>query len=125
DDDEESSKSLEDNIISELPLYSTITPSEPIDSLNIRDEHLNIISATKSDEFIKSCVENLVLNPKSMPNHDSSITISLKIDSLFNEFTGELTLLKSIPPRIDETDCHPEKETRFAKRLLYDNSSPR
>nr|GFA52196.1 hypothetical protein [Tanacetum cinerariifolium] len=61
----------------------------------------------------------------SMPNHDSSITISLKIDSLFDEFAGELTLLKSIPPGIDETDCHPEKETRFAKRLLYDNSSSR
>nr|GFC22088.1 hypothetical protein [Tanacetum cinerariifolium] len=26
---------------------------------------------------------------------------------------------------IDETDCHPEKEIPFAKRLLYDNSSPR
>nr|GEZ96546.1 hypothetical protein [Tanacetum cinerariifolium] len=47
------------------------------------------------------------------------------IDSLFDEFAGELTLLKSIPPRIDETVCHPEKETRFSKRLLYDNSSPR
>nr|GFC14934.1 hypothetical protein [Tanacetum cinerariifolium] len=47
------------------------------------------------------------------------------IDSLFDEFTGELTLLKSFPPGIDETDCHPEKEIHFAKRLLYDNSSPR
>nr|GEZ27176.1 pre-mRNA splicing Prp18-interacting factor [Tanacetum cinerariifolium] len=173
DDDEESSNSLADNII------------------------LNFLS-TKSDEFIKSCVENLVPNPSesegenecdvparfttfsnvlfdddydfdsgddqsfydedfpkkiysnplfdeeinpmkidqhpfnaesdligSMPNHDSSITISSKIDSLFDEFAGELTLLKSIPSGIDETDCHPEKETRFAKRLLYDNSSPR
>nr|GEW63704.1 hypothetical protein [Tanacetum cinerariifolium] len=27
------------------------------------DEHLNTIPATKSDEFIKSCVENLVPNP--------------------------------------------------------------
>nr|GEX36572.1 hypothetical protein [Tanacetum cinerariifolium] len=61
----------------------------------------------------------------SMPNHDSSITISLKIDSLFDEFAGELNLLKSILPGTDETDCHPKKETRFAKRLLYDNSSPR
>nr|GEW15566.1 hypothetical protein [Tanacetum cinerariifolium] len=61
----------------------------------------------------------------SMPNHDSSITISSKIDSLFDEFAGELTLLKSIPPGIDETDCQPEKDIRFAKRLLYDNSSPR
>nr|GFB63773.1 hypothetical protein [Tanacetum cinerariifolium] len=47
------------------------------------------------------------------------------IYSLFDEFADELTLLKSIPPGIDETDCHPEKEIRFAKRFLYDNSSPR
>nr|GFB86132.1 hypothetical protein [Tanacetum cinerariifolium] len=46
------------------------------------------------------------------------------IDSLFNEFAGELTLLKSIPPGIDETDCHLEEEIRLTKRLLYDNSSP-
>nr|GEZ47697.1 hypothetical protein [Tanacetum cinerariifolium] len=197
-DDEESSNPLEDNIISELPSYSAVTPSEPIDSLSMGDEHLDTIPATKSDEFIKSCVENLVSNPsesegknecdvpagfttfsnvlfdddydsdssddqslsdkdvpekiylnplfyeeiipmeidqhffnaesdliKSMPNHNSSIIISSKIDSLFDEFAGELTLLKSFPSEIDETDCHPEKEIRFAKRLLYDNSSPR
>nr|GEY63068.1 hypothetical protein [Tanacetum cinerariifolium] len=56
---------------------------------------------------------------------DSLIIISSKIDSLFDEFVGELTLLKSFLPGIDETDCHPEKEIHFAKRLLYDNSSPR
>nr|GFC18347.1 hypothetical protein [Tanacetum cinerariifolium] len=33
DDDEESSNPLEDNIISELPPYSAVTPTEPIDSL--------------------------------------------------------------------------------------------
>nr|GFC47813.1 hypothetical protein [Tanacetum cinerariifolium] len=48
-----------------------------------------------------------------------------KIVSLFDEFAGELTLLKSIPPRIDETDCHPEEEICLTKILLYDNSSPR
>nr|GFA49410.1 hypothetical protein [Tanacetum cinerariifolium] len=62
---------------------------------------------------------------ESMLNHDSSIIISSKIDSLFDEFAGELTLLKSIPLGIYETDCHPEEETHFTKRLLYDNSSPR
>nr|GFB93122.1 hypothetical protein [Tanacetum cinerariifolium] len=159
DDDEESSNSLEDNIISELPSYFAVTPIEPIDSLSMGDEHLDTISATESDEFIKSCVENLVPNPSesegkikcdmpagfttfsnvlfdddydsdssddqslsdedvpekiysnplfdeeiipmeidqhsfnvesdligSMSNHDSSITISSKIDSLFDEF---------------------------------------
>nr|GFC90180.1 hypothetical protein [Tanacetum cinerariifolium] len=63
DDDEESSNSLEDNIISELPPYSAVTLGEPIDSLSIGDEHLNTVPATESDEFIKSCVENLVPNP--------------------------------------------------------------
>nr|GEU78264.1 hypothetical protein [Tanacetum cinerariifolium] len=130
------------------------------------DEHLNTIPATESNEFIKSCVENLVPNPsesdgknefdvpagfttfynvhfdadfdsdphpfnaesdliESMINHDSSIIISSKIDSLFDKFAGELTLLKLIPPGIDETDCYPKEETHFIKRLLYDNSSPR
>nr|GFA72453.1 hypothetical protein [Tanacetum cinerariifolium] len=198
DDDEESSNSLEDNIISKLPSYSAVTPSEPVDSLSMGDEHHNTIPATESDEFIKSCVENLIPNPSksegesecdvpagfttfsnvlfdayydsnssddqslsdedvpekiysnplfdeeiipmkidshsfnaesdligSIPNHDSLITISSKIDSLFDEFAGELTLLTSIPPGIDETDCHPEEEIRLTKRLLYENSSPR
>nr|GEZ85934.1 hypothetical protein [Tanacetum cinerariifolium] len=96
DDDEEESNSLKDNIIYELPPCSAVTPSEPIDSL------------------------------KSMLNRDSSIiSSSSKIDSLLDEFTGELTLLKSILPRIDKTDCHPENEIRLSQRLLYDNSSPR
>nr|GEZ05871.1 hypothetical protein [Tanacetum cinerariifolium] len=198
EDDEESSNSLKDNIIFELPSYSAITQNEPVDSLSMGDEHLDTVPATKSDEFIKSCIENLVSNPsesegeyecdvpagfttfsnvlfdadydfdyaddqsfsdkdlpkkiysnplfdeeiipmkidphslnaesdliESMLNHDSSIIISSKIDSLFDEFAGELTLLKSIPPGIDETDCHPEEETHFTKRLLYDNSFPR
>nr|GFB73141.1 hypothetical protein [Tanacetum cinerariifolium] len=62
----------------------------------------------------------------SMFNRDSSIIpSSSKIDSLLDEFAGELLLLKSIPPGIDETDYHPENEIRLSQRLLYDNSSPR
>nr|GEY21848.1 hypothetical protein [Tanacetum cinerariifolium] len=61
-----------------------------------------------------------------MLNRDSSIiSSSSKIDSLLDEFADELTLLKSITPRIDKTDCHPENEICLTKRLLYDNSSPR
>nr|GEV83043.1 hypothetical protein [Tanacetum cinerariifolium] len=162
------------------------------------DEHLDTIPAMESDEFIKSCVENLISNPsesegengcdvlacfttflnilfdaelefdssddqslsnedflkeifsnplfeeeiistkidpyhfdaesdliESMLNRDSSIiSFSSKIDSLLEEFTGELTLLKSILSGIDKTDCHPENEIRLIERLLYDNSSP-
>nr|GFA66961.1 hypothetical protein [Tanacetum cinerariifolium] len=63
DDDEEGYNSLNDNIISELPPYSAVTPTEPIDSLSMGDEHLDTIPETESDKFIKSRVENLVPNP--------------------------------------------------------------
>nr|GEX30218.1 hypothetical protein [Tanacetum cinerariifolium] len=199
DDDEEISNCLQDNIISGLPPCSAITPNEPVDSLSMGDEHLSTISVTKSDEFIKSCVENLVSNPsesegkngcdvlacfttfsnilfdaeyefdssddqslsdedfpekifsnplfeediistkidphhfdaesdliESMLNHDSSIiSSSFKIDSLLDEFAGELTLLKSIPSGIDETNFYHENDIRLIERLFYDNSSPR
>nr|GEX40336.1 reverse transcriptase domain-containing protein [Tanacetum cinerariifolium] len=199
DEDEERSNSLKDNIIFGLPPCAAITPNEPINSLSMGDEHLNTISATESNEFIKSCVENLVPNPseskgenccdvpacfttfsnvlfvadyefdsvndqslsdedflekifsnplfeeeiipmkidhhhfnaesdliESLLNHDSFIIhSSSKIDSLLDEFAGELTLLKSIPSGIDEIDCDPENEIYLIERLLYDNSSPR
>nr|GEY80190.1 hypothetical protein [Tanacetum cinerariifolium] len=62
---------------------------------------------------------------ESLHTHDSSLSISSKIDSLLDEFAGELTLLKSIPPGIDETDCDFEEDIRLIEKLLYDNSSPR
>nr|GEX67702.1 reverse transcriptase domain-containing protein [Tanacetum cinerariifolium] len=42
---------------------SAITPNEPVDSLSRRDEHLDTVLVTESNEFIKSSVENLVPNP--------------------------------------------------------------
>nr|GEY20471.1 hypothetical protein [Tanacetum cinerariifolium] len=42
-----------------------------------------------------------------------------------DEFVGELTLLKSIPSGIDETDSDFEEDIRLIEKLLYDNSSPR
>nr|GFC05261.1 hypothetical protein [Tanacetum cinerariifolium] len=62
---------------------------------------------------------------ESLRTHDSSLPISSKIDSLLDEFAGELTLLKSIPPGIDEADCDFEEDICLIKKLLYDNSSPR
>nr|GEW69826.1 hypothetical protein [Tanacetum cinerariifolium] len=63
---------------------------------------------------------------ESLLNHDSSIiSSSSKIDSLLDEFAGELTLLKSILLGINETDCDPQNEILLIERLLYDNSSLR
>nr|GFA93471.1 hypothetical protein [Tanacetum cinerariifolium] len=46
------------------------------------------------------------------------------IDSLLDEFAGELIFLKSIPSGIDEADCDPEEEIRLIEKLFYDNSPP-
>nr|GEU60618.1 hypothetical protein [Tanacetum cinerariifolium] len=91
-------------------IYSNPLFDEEIISMKIDPHHFN----AESDLI------------ESMLNHDSSIiSSSSKTDSLFDEFAGELTLLKSIPSGIDKTDCDPENEIRLTKRLLYDNSSPR
>nr|GEU89220.1 hypothetical protein [Tanacetum cinerariifolium] len=120
-----------------------ITPNEPDNSLSMGDEHLDTILATESDEFIKSSVKNLVPNPSEsegeyecdVPACEVFTTFSnilfdadydfYSIDSLFDEFADELTLLKLISLEINETDCDPEEETHFTKRLLYDYSFPR
>nr|GEW53221.1 reverse transcriptase domain-containing protein [Tanacetum cinerariifolium] len=57
---------------------------------------------------------------ESLRTYDSSIIISSKIDSLFDEFAGELALLKSIPPGIDETDCDFEEEIRLDSDSLME-----
>nr|GEW84144.1 hypothetical protein [Tanacetum cinerariifolium] len=113
DDDEESSIPLRDIIIFELPLCISITPVVSTkDSFIMGDEHLDTIPKKESDEFIKSSVENLVLNPSESEDEREC------------DFAGELILLKSIPPGIDEADCDPEEEICLIEKLLYDYSSP-
>nr|GEY71615.1 reverse transcriptase domain-containing protein [Tanacetum cinerariifolium] len=97
DDDKERSNSLEDNIISGLPPCSAITPNEPVlsteepdNSLSMGDEHLDTFSATKSDEVIKSSVENLIPIPSEsegipeykcdVPFHDNSPPLDVSKD---------------------------------------------
>nr|GFA79978.1 hypothetical protein [Tanacetum cinerariifolium] len=73
----------------------------------------------------KPLSEEEIIPMESLRTHDSSLSISSKIDSLLDEFVGELTLLKSILPGINETDCDFEEDIRLIEKLLYDNSSPR
>nr|GEY78086.1 hypothetical protein [Tanacetum cinerariifolium] len=69
--------------IASTPILST---KEPDNSLSIGDEHLDTIKVTKSDEFIKSSVENLVPIPsesEGIPDnmcdvhfHDNSLPLN-------------------------------------------------
>nr|GEV53572.1 hypothetical protein [Tanacetum cinerariifolium] len=91
-------------------IYSNPLFDEEIISIKIDPRHFN----AESDHI------------ESLLNHNSLIISSFsKIDSLLDEFTGELTLLKTIPPGIDETGCDPEEEIHLIEKLLYDKSSPR
>nr|GEV83259.1 hypothetical protein [Tanacetum cinerariifolium] len=98
-----------------------ITPKEPNNSLSMRDEHLNTISATESDEFIKSSVENLVPNPsESEGEHDDDQSFSneyilKKIYS--NPLFDEEIISMNIDPH------HFNAESDLIKSLLnYDSS---
>ncbi|GKB67424.1 hypothetical protein Tco_0928836 [Tanacetum coccineum] len=103
------------------------------------DEHLDTISATESDEVIKSSVENLVpilseyegisddscdmpicdigrINVESdllesLINRDTSIVYSSKIDPILEEFAGELAHIAPISPGIVEADFDPNDDT--------------
>nr|GEV97594.1 hypothetical protein [Tanacetum cinerariifolium] len=82
---------------------SAITPNEPVlsteepdNSLSMRDELLDTILATESDEFIKSGVENLILIPsesEGIPenvcdvlSHDNSLPLDVSKDR-FKDFS--------------------------------------
>nr|GFD30740.1 hypothetical protein [Tanacetum cinerariifolium] len=97
DDDEERSDSLDDNIIFGLPPFSAIIPDEPVlsteepdNSLSMRDEHLDTIPTTESDQFVKFSVENLIPIPSEsdgipehmcdVPFHDNSPPLDVSKD---------------------------------------------
>nr|GFA21982.1 hypothetical protein [Tanacetum cinerariifolium] len=123
DDDEERSDSLNDNIISGLPPLFAITPDEPVlsikepdNSLSMGDEHLDTISATKLDEFIKSGVENLIPIPSEsegipehvcdVPFHDNSPPLDVSKDQIedFSESNKEFSLIDDDSFFIEDID---------------------
>nr|GEV08417.1 hypothetical protein [Tanacetum cinerariifolium] len=83
----------EDCTIAITPILSN---KEPGNSLSMRDEHLDTISATESDEIIKSSVENLVPIPSEsegipdnmcdVPFHDNSPPLDISKDQ-FEDFS--------------------------------------
>nr|GFC04863.1 hypothetical protein [Tanacetum cinerariifolium] len=132
DDDEERSNSLKDNIISGLPSCSAITrlPScsaitpnvpvlsteEPDNSLSMRDERLDTIPVTESDEVIKSSVENFISIPSEsegipehmcdVPFHDNSPPLDISKDQFedFFESNDEFSLTDDDSFSIDKID---------------------
>nr|GEY95792.1 hypothetical protein [Tanacetum cinerariifolium] len=122
DNDEHSREYLEKSSREIAPVLPT---EEPGYSLSMRDEHLSTISETKSDELIKSRVDNLVPilsdddeslsnedvmmeNFKIYPNHlfDDEEIISNKIEPHY--FNAESNLIESLPNRDTLFDSSPK-----------------
>nr|GEZ64889.1 hypothetical protein [Tanacetum cinerariifolium] len=99
-----------DNSLTKFTTFSKVLcdaeyESDSSDDQSCSDEDVleKIVSKPMSEEEI--------IPMESLRTHDSSLPISSKIDSLLDEFAGELTLLKSIPLGIDETDYFMQKLT--------------
>ncbi|GJV64807.1 hypothetical protein Tco_1475635 [Tanacetum coccineum] len=82
------------------------------------------------EEIISSKIDPHHFNAESdliefLLNQDILTVSYPKIDSLLEEFSGELTPIDLISPKINEADFDPEEEIRLVEKLLYDKSSPR
>nr|GEU74024.1 hypothetical protein [Tanacetum cinerariifolium] len=101
-----------DNSLPEFTTFSKVLFDAECESDSSDDQ-------SSSDEDVlekivsKPLSEVEIIPMESLRTHDSSLPISSKIDSLLDEFVGELTLLKSISPGIDETDCDFEEDIRL------------
>ncbi|GKD82023.1 hypothetical protein Tco_1348862 [Tanacetum coccineum] len=113
-------ESSHEEVIHEMSFKTYSNPlfdlDEEIISSEFNPNHNEDLDSTpKNDRFD---TESYLL--KSLLNRDTLMASSPKIDSLFDEFTGELI---TIPPRIVNREH--EEYISLMERLLYDNSSPR
>ncbi|GJX77761.1 hypothetical protein Tco_0324572 [Tanacetum coccineum] len=87
------------------------------------------VSSSDDESFSDEDVPNEIYSNPLFDEEIISVKIDAsiisKIDSLVEQFSGELAHIDLIPPGVNETDFDLEEDIRFIERLLYDNSSPR
>nr|GEV32625.1 hypothetical protein [Tanacetum cinerariifolium] len=122
-----SSSTYLNSLLEETNNFNNSLPEFTIFSKVLFDAEYESDSSVDQSCFNKDILEKIVSKPlceeeiipmKSLRTHDSSLPISSKIDSLLDEFADELTLLKSISPGINETDCDFEEGIRLIEKLF-------
>nr|GEX97590.1 hypothetical protein [Tanacetum cinerariifolium] len=93
-----------------------ITPEEPVDSLIMKDEHLDTIPATESDEVIKSSVEDLV----PIPSESEGIPDNMYYFSIDNIDYVEASPLDSELVSLEEVKDDILRERLLNIHLLID-----
>nr|GFA47075.1 hypothetical protein [Tanacetum cinerariifolium] len=106
----------EDYTFAITPDKPVLSTEEPDNSLSMGDEHLDTISATESDEFIKYGVENLISIPSEsvgipehvcdVPFHDNSPPLDVSKDQIedFSESNKEFSSIDDDSFSIDDID---------------------
>ncbi|GJW28714.1 hypothetical protein Tco_0045589 [Tanacetum coccineum] len=113
-------KSSHEEVIHEMSFKTYSNPLFDLDEEIISSEfnpihNEDLDSTLKNDHFD---TESYLL--ESLLNRDTLMASSPKVDSILDEFAGEL---KTIPPGIVNTDH--EEYISMMERLLYNNSTPR
>ncbi|GJX35192.1 hypothetical protein Tco_0246749 [Tanacetum coccineum] len=113
------------------PLFDASSDDNSFSDEDIRKENFKIFSNPLFDEeIISTKIDPHHFNAESdliesLLNRDTLSVSSSKIDSLLEEFSGELDHIDLIALRINKADFDPEEEIRLIEKLLYDSSSPR
>nr|GEZ18804.1 hypothetical protein [Tanacetum cinerariifolium] len=106
----------DDDVDYTIAIIHILSTEEPIESLNMGDEHLDTIPTTESDEVIKSSVENLVPIPSKsegipehmcdVPFHDNSLPLDISKDQFedFSESNDEFSSTDNDSFSIDNID---------------------
>ncbi|GJR25101.1 hypothetical protein Tco_0973628 [Tanacetum coccineum] len=113
------------------PLFDASSDDNSFSDEDIRKENFKFFSNPLFDEeIISTKIDPHHFNTESdliesLLNRDTLSVSSSKIDSLLEEFFGELDHIDLIALRINKADFDPEEEIRLIEKLLYDSSSPR
>ncbi|GJS23349.1 hypothetical protein Tco_0451981 [Tanacetum coccineum] len=98
---------------------------------NVLKENFKIyLNSLFDEEIISSKIDPHHFNVESdliesLLNRDISTVSNPKIDSLFEEFSGELDHVNLIPPGINEAYFYSKEDIRLVEKSLDKNSSPR
>nr|GFA12438.1 hypothetical protein [Tanacetum cinerariifolium] len=107
---------LKQQYFDEMKLTPSLSTEEPDNSLSIGDEHLDTITVTEPDKFIKSSVENLIPIPSEfegipnnmcdVPFHDNFPPLDISKDQFedFSDFNDEFSLTDDDSFSIDNID---------------------
>ncbi|GKC25551.1 hypothetical protein Tco_1027701 [Tanacetum coccineum] len=108
----------------DVPVFDDSTTfSNPL--FDVDDDFSSSDDESFYDEDVPNEIYSNPLFDEEINSFKIDASIISMIDSLVEQFSGELAHNDLIPPGINEADFELEEDLRFIERLLYDNSYPR